>query len=247
MAGEWLLTAFWILGITNAVNFLDGMDGLAAGSTGINAVFFGLVAWQNSQQDMMFLALPLVGACVSFLVYNFRPGQRAWIFLGDAGSTFLGFMVASLAVMGDWASDDRVGLIVPILILGVPIFDMTFTTIMRIYSGQVRGFRDWIEFTGRDHIHHRLEDLRIGRVGAVIVIYIVTIWLGLSALALKNTSGVNALLQVGQSVIVFLLLGFFMVFVRRQYAEIADGAIDDAFGGIGAGDDTTDLAPDDAP
>lgn len=234
--GEWLLTAFWVIGITNAVNFLDGMDGLASGSTAINALFFGLVAWQNNQYDMMFLALPLFGACLSFLVYNFRPGRRAWIFLGDAGSTFLGFMVASLAVMGDWATHDTVGLIVPILILGVPIFDMTFTTIMRVSSGQVRSLREWIEFTGRDHIHHRLEDLRIGRVGAVLIVYVVTIWLGLSALALKNTTGLNAMLQVAQSVIVFLLLGFFMVFVQRQYAAIADGAIEDAFAGTSTDD-----------
>ncbi len=232
MVGEWLLTAIWVVGITNAVNFLDGMDGLAAGSTAINAMFFGLVAWQNSQFDMMFLALPLLGACLSFLVYNFRPGQRAWIFLGDAGSTFLGFMVSALAVMGDWASHHIVGLIVPILILGVPIFDMTFTTVMRVSTGQVRSFRQWIEFTGRDHIHHRLEDLRVGRVGAVLIVYVVSIWLGLSALVLKNTSGINALLQVGQSVIVFLMLAFFMVFVRRQYTRIADTAIDDAFGRI---------------
>lgn len=238
--GEWLLTAFWVVGITNAVNFLDGMDGLAAGSTGINAMFFGLVAWQNSQYDMMFLALPLLGACLSFLVYNFRPGQRAWIFLGDAGSTFLGFMMAALAVMGDWASHHTVGLIVPILILGVPIFDMTFTTVMRVGTGRVRNFHQWIEFTGRDHIHHRLEDLRIGRVGAVLIIYVVSIWLGLSALALKNTTGINALLQVAQSVIVFLLLGYFMVFVRRQYSAIADGAIDDAFAQVGEPADPAD-------
>lgn len=238
--GEWLLTAFWVVGITNAVNFLDGMDGLAAGSTGINAMFFGLVAWQNSQYDMMFLALPLLGACLSFLVYNFRPGRRAWIFLGDAGSTFLGFMMAALAVMGDWASHHTVGLIVPILILGVPIFDMTFTTVMRVGTGRVRNFHQWIEFTGRDHIHHRLEDLRIGRVGAVLIIYVVSIWLGLSALALKNTTGINALLQVAQSVIVFLLLGYFMVFVRRQYSAIADGAIDDAFAQVGEPADPDD-------
>lgn len=238
--GEWLLTAFWVVGITNAVNFLDGMDGLAAGSTGINAMFFGLVAWQNSQYDMMFLALPLLGACLSFLVYNFRPGRRAWIFLGDAGSTFLGFMMAALAVMGDWASHHTVGLIVPILILGVPIFDMTFTTVMRVGTGRVRNFHQWIEFTGRDHIHHRLEDLRIGRVGAVLIIYVVSIWLGLSALALKNTTGINALLQVAQSVIVFLLLGYFMVFVRRQYSAITDGAIDDAFAQVGEPADPDD-------
>jgi UDP-GlcNAc:undecaprenyl-phosphate GlcNAc-1-phosphate transferase len=125
---------------------------------------------------------------------------------------------------------------------------MTFTTVMRVANGEVRSFRQWIEFTGRDHIHHRLESLRIGRVGVVLIIYTVTIWLGLSALALKNTSGINALLQVGQSVIIFLLLGFFMVFVNRQYTAIADGALDDAFAGLSEqdeadGDDGADSGP----
>jgi UDP-GlcNAc:undecaprenyl-phosphate GlcNAc-1-phosphate transferase len=195
--GEWLLTAFWIIGITNAFNFLDGMDGLATGTGCIAAIFFGLVALQNNHDFMVYLALPLVGSCLSFLPYNFRFRKPAAIFLGDAGSTFLGFMLASLAVLGDWAGNHAVRLIVPVLILGVPIFDMSFTTFMRIKNGQVRTFREWVEFTGRDHIHHRLEDLRIGRIGAVLVIYCVTIWLGLSALALKNTTGLNAILQVG--------------------------------------------------
>jgi len=218
--GEWLLTALWVVGITNAINFLDGMDGLAAGTCAINAFFFSLVALQNGQTYMMYLALPMLGSCLSFLPYNFRPRQPALVFLGDAGSTFLGFMMAALGIMGDWAGDDLVKLIVPVLILGVPIFDMSFTTFMRLKNGQVRSFRQWLEYAGRDHIHHRLEDLRIGRTGAVLVIYAVTVWLGLSALVLKNATGLNALLQVGQSAIVFLLLGFFMVFVQRQYTRI---------------------------
>ncbi len=222
--GEWVLTAVWVIGITNAINFLDGMDGLAAGSCCINLVFFGLVALFNQQVDMGFLALPLVGACLGFLVFNFPMKRSASIFLGDGGSTFLGFMVAGIAVMGEWASDHAVRLAVPVLILGVPIFDMTFTTWMRVKSGQVRSVRAWLEFTGRDHIHHRLEDLRIGRRGAVLVIYVVTIWLGLSALALEEATGFNAALQLSQSIIVFVLLGFFMVYVSKQYAEIERNA-----------------------
>lgn len=221
-AGEWALTAFWIIGITNAINFLDGMDGLAAGICGIISIFFALVALQNHQDYMVYLAVPLVGACLGFLPYNFRVFRSASIFLGDAGSTFLGFTVAALGVMGEWAGDHGVRLIVPVLILGVPIFDMTFTTFMRVKSGEVRSFRQWIDYTGRDHIHHRLAGLRIGNRNAVLVIYVVTVWLGLSALALENSTGLNALLQVSQSVIVFLLLGFFMVFVQHKYEEIED-------------------------
>ena len=219
-AGEWVLTAIWVIGITNAVNFLDGMDGLAAGTCCINLIFFGLVALFNEQHDMGFLALPLVGACLSFLVFNFPFKRPASIFLGDGGSTFLGFMVAAIAVMGEWASDHAVRLVVPVIILGVPIFDMSFTTLMRLKSGRIHSVREWLEFTGRDHIHHRLEDLRIGRRGAVLVIYAVTVWLGLSALALEKASGFNAALQLSQSAIVFLLLGFFMTYVSKQYAEI---------------------------
>ena len=182
-ASEWVLTAVWVIGITNAINFMDGLDGLAVGCCAIMIIFFGLVALQNGQTFMVYLSIPLLGACLGFLPYNFRIWKPAHVFLGDAGSTFLGFMVAAIAVMGDWAGDHMVRLIVPILILGVPIFDMSFTTIMRVKSGQVRTLRQWIEFTGTDHIHHRLEDLQIGRVGSVIVIYLVTIWLGLSGLS----------------------------------------------------------------
>ncbi len=217
---EWVLTAIWIIGITNAVNFLDGMDGLASGMAAIIAMIFGLIALQNGQDTMVYLALPLVGACLGFLPYNFRLKKNALIFLGDGGSTFLGFMLASLAIIGDWAGNYTVRLILPLLILGVPIFDMTFTTFMRVKNGQVRSLRQWIDFTGRDHIHHRLAELRIGHVGAVVVIYIVTIWLGLSALALKNSTGLNAILQISQSLIVFILMGFFMVFVPHEYKKI---------------------------
>ena len=235
--GEWLLTAVWVIGITNAVNFLDGIDGLAAGTSGINALFFSLVALQNQQHYLSFLAVPLVGACIGFLVYNFRPGRPAAVFLGDAGSTFLGFVLASLGVMGDWAGDHTVRLMVPILILGVPIFDMTFTTITRVRSGAVRSVGEWLEYTGRDHIHHRLEDLRVGRTGAVLVVYVLAVWLGLSALALKNATGTNAILQVAQSALVFTLLAFFMLFVRRKYSEIEVSAV------IAGLDPDGDLAP----
>ena len=129
-------------------------------------------------------------------------------------------MMACLGLIGQWAGDHVVRLIIPILILGMPIFDTTFTTCMRVKSGQVRSLREWVSCSARDHVHDRLAGLRIGRSGAVLIIYVVTVWLGLSALTLEKTTGLSALLQVGQSIIVFLLLGFFMVFVQRKYAEI---------------------------
>ena len=161
-AAEILFTVFWVIGITNAVNFLDGVDGLAGGSSTINALFFGLVALQTDQPFMMLLSIALVGACLGFMPFNFRRTKPAMIFMGDAGSDFLGFTLAGIGILGDWGSVNLVGLTVPILILGVPIFDTTLTTVVRIRTGQVRTFGEWIHYTGRDHFHHRLSDLGIG-------------------------------------------------------------------------------------
>ena len=159
--GEVVITTPWVVGITNAFNFLDGMDGLATGSAGINALFFGLVALTD-QPFVMLRSLALAGSCLGFLPWNFRKNQPARIFLGDGGSNFLGFTLAGIGVIGNWGENSLVGLAVPILILGVPIFDTTLTTVVRIKRGQVRTFGEWLRFTGRDHFHYRLSDLGIG-------------------------------------------------------------------------------------
>ena len=221
-AGEILFTALWVVGITNAVNFLDGLDGLAAGSSAINAAFFGLVALQTDQPFMMLLSIALFGSCLGFLPYNFRRFKPASIFLGDSGSNFLGFTLAGIGILGDWGTVSLVGITVPILILGVPIFDTTLITVVRFKSGQVRSFGEWIRFTGRDHFHHRLSDLGIGNKKAVWVIYLVSIWLGLLALVMKNARGVDAIFSLLQAAIVFILIGSFMVFVQNRYARLAE-------------------------
>lgn len=217
--GEIIITVIWVVGLTNAYNFIDGMDGLATGSAIINSFFFGLVSLRTGQEFFMFLAMALLGSCLGFLPYNFRPRGSASIFLGDAGSNFLGFMLAGMALMGDWAQDNWVDLIVPGLILGVPIFDTTLTTVLRIRHGQVRSFIQWLEYTGWDHFHHRLAELGIGDKGAVVVIYVVTTWLGLSALVLRGARGLEALLQLTQASIIFLLIAFFMVYVKKKFIE----------------------------
>lgn len=221
-AGEILFTAFWVIGITNALNFLDGLDGLATGSSLINASFFALAALQTSQPFMMLLATAMVGSCLGFLPFNFRRVKPASVFLGDGGSNFLGFTLAGIGILGDWGQDSVVGLAVPILILGVPIFDTTLTTIVRIRTGQVRTFGEWIRFTGRDHFHHRLSDLGIGNKKAVWVIYLVSVWLGLSALVLKDARGIDAIFSLLQTAIVFVLIGSFMVFVQNRYARLME-------------------------
>jgi len=124
-----LLTVLWIVGITNAFNFSDGMDGLATGLGIIIAFFLGVVAFQTNQPALAWVAVALVGAGLGFLPYNFRPKAPATIFLGDAGSTFLGFTLACLAVKGNWADRNPiVSVSTPILIFGILIYDMVHTT-----------------------------------------------------------------------------------------------------------------------
>jgi UDP-GlcNAc:undecaprenyl-phosphate GlcNAc-1-phosphate transferase len=190
-ASAWLnavLTLLWFLTVTNALQFLDGMDGLAAGLGAVAALFFSLAALQTNQPYLMFLAAPLVGACLGFLPYNFRLGRPATIFLGDAGASFIGFTLAGLAVMGDWAENDLIGLLTPILILAVPLFDIAFVGTVRVVTGKVHSFGEWLAYTGKDHLHHRFEALGLTRTETVLLIVFVAATLGLSAMLLKDAT-----------------------------------------------------------
>jgi UDP-GlcNAc:undecaprenyl-phosphate GlcNAc-1-phosphate transferase len=195
-----LLTLLWVLAVTNAIQFLDGMDGLAAGLGAIAGVFFSVTALLTDQRYLMFLSAALLGACLGFLPYNFRP-RGASIFLGDSGASFIGFTLALLAVMGEWAQNDPlVALSVPMLILGVPLFDIAFVSIARVVTGKVHSVRHWLAYTGKDHIHHRFEALGLTKVQSVLLIYCIAGTLGLSALLLGRATPQDAmvlLLQAG--------------------------------------------------
>lgn len=219
LAGEWALTFLWVVGITNAFNFLDGLDGLAGGSAVINAFFLGAYAVTTGQTDLTILSFALLGATLGFLPYNYKPHRRdaaGEIFLGDCGSTFLGFCLASLAVMGDWAEGSPKDLIVPVLIMAVPIFDMILITIMRFREGLVHNLTEWIVYTGRDHFHHRLLGLGMRKKEAVAIIFLVNLCLGISAFLLKGSSTTDALLVLGQVTIIFGIIGYAMVVMRKR-------------------------------
>ena len=182
------LTLLWFITVTNAVQFLDGMDGLAAGLGVIAGLFFSVTALLTSQPFLFFLSAPLVGACLGFLPYNFRPGG-ARIFLGDSGASLIGFMLAGLAVMGEWADNDPlVALLTPVLILAVPLFDIAFVGVVRVVTGKVHTVREWLAYTGKDHIHHRFEALGLTKAQSVFLIYFIAGTLGLSALQLKEAT-----------------------------------------------------------
>lgn len=189
-------TVFWIVGLTNTVNLIDGLDGLAAGVSTIASITIMLVALQ---EDVMIVALftaALAGAALGFLRYNFNPAK---IFMGDTGSMFLGFVLAGISVIGAVKCTATIALIVPILALGLPIMDTTFAIIRR-YRGGVPIFKP-----DKGHLHHRLLDLGFSQRQAVLLMYVISALLGLSAVALNEVSGgMSIVIVVCVLLVVFL-------------------------------------------
>jgi UDP-GlcNAc:undecaprenyl-phosphate GlcNAc-1-phosphate transferase len=203
-----LLSVIWIVGITNAMNFFDGMDGLAAGLAAIIAFFLAIVALQMDDPFVGWTAVAMMGACLGFLPYNFRPGKRALIFLGDAGSTTIGFVLASLAIYSDWADlNPVVSIFSPLLIFWILIFDMAHITLFRVIRGKTRNFKEWIEYVGHDHLHHRMARVLGGSTQSVLFIYLLSVCLGISAMLLRNARHPSeALLLLSQAFIIVVLV-----------------------------------------
>lgn len=210
---EILISLLWIVGLTNAYNYLDGLDGLAAGSAILNLLCFAAILYNNKQYYTLLITASMLGGCLGFIPYNLR---KAKLFLGDAGSTFLGFMLACIGLAGHWAKDNIVKIVIPVLILGVPIFDMIFTTIMRIGEGKVKNFMEWLHYSGKDHFHHYLLDLGLQPFGAVVFVYFVNISLGLNAITLSKNTYFEAFLTLFSSAIMFGFIAFLMIIGRRR-------------------------------
>ena len=216
-AANMLLTLLWIVGITNAFNFFDGMDGLATGLAILMAGFMGMVAFETNQPGLGWLALAIIGACAGFLPYNFRGAQPAKIFLGDGGSTFLGFTLACLAVKGNWADHNPiVSFSNPLLIFGVLIYDMIHITVERVVTGKVQSVKEWLDYVGKDHLHHRLERALGSRQASVAMIFLLTICLGLSAMALRHAGLQEAVLLLVQAGLIVGMVTILELSGRRQ-------------------------------
>jgi len=211
---EIVVSLIWIVGVTNAYNYLDGLDGLAAGSAVVNLLCYGVILYKTGQYPLGLLATILIASCLGFLPYNFRKNK---IFMGEAGSTFLGFLMAGFALVGNWASDNIVKLSIPILILGVPIFDMIFTTVMRIREAKVKTVLEWLRYGDKDHFHHYLVDLGFKSTGAVLFIYCITLSLGMSAIAVSNGNALEAFLTLFQAAIIFCILATLIVIGKRHH------------------------------
>ncbi len=214
---EVVITVIWIVGIINALNFLDGVDGLATGIAVIASGTFCIIAYQTGQQYFAFLNIALAGACLGFLVFNFPPAK---IFLGDSGSSFLGFSLAALAAMGEWAEKNPiVALSIPLLILAILIFDMVYISISRIARRKVRTFKQWIDHVDKDHLHHRLLAMGFSPRQTILVIYMVNMVFALAALVLKKATTFQAILLLAQAVLVLAVLTMLMLVIRRHMDE----------------------------
>jgi len=199
------ITYLWLIGITNAINLLDGLDGLAAGVSLIALITFSILAYQ--QQDWMTFAICLafMGGIVGFLYFNYHPAS---IFMGDTGSLFLGFLIAALAVKGLQKSEGNIALLVPIITLAVPIGDTALAFFRRLNKGQHPFSPD------KDHLHHRLLFLGLSHRQAVHIIYLFSFLFGLSAYLIATETGL-----IGGLVVLFVFIIAIFSLYRLGYLE----------------------------
>ncbi len=196
-----LVTVLWVVGITNAFNLLDNMDGLSAGVAAITGASFCLIAGLNGQFLVAALAAGVAGCATGFLRHNFHPAK---IYMGDAGSLFLGYLLAVIGLkLTLTGTPSVVALFVPLLVLGVPVFDTTLVTWQRLRHGRspMQG--------GRDHTSHRLVWVGIPVPVAVCLLYAATVALGWLALLLARLDVASGLLLVG----FVLTVGTFLLFL----------------------------------
>lgn len=198
---DWMnvaLSVLWMAGVTSAMNSLDHMDGNCTGAAAVSAFFCFLFAWDrsNPQAWLSYAAVSILGACLGFLQFNFKPAS---IFLGNSGAFLLGFLLAALTILGGWGSEHEPikAVLVPPLLLGVPLYDITLATFLRWKNKVVGGFYEAVVYCGRDHLSHRLVALGLSERAAVVFQYGLGCLFGMIALSAKWMSVQTFLYGVG--------------------------------------------------
>ena len=213
------LTVFWVIGITNAINLLDNMDGLAAGVSAIAAFSLALNFASNGLTNELLLTSALIGALAGFLVFNFNPAS---IFMGDCGSMFIGFLLAGSVLLNQSGGRSR-GIVaivaVPVLILFVPIFDTTFVTLLRKLWGRKASQG------GRDHTSHRLVALGLSERSAVLMLYGFAAIAGSLSLLVGQIGVIKSFALIGVFTIVLVIVGVYLSKVKVYEGEQEDQAV----------------------
>ena len=203
------VTIIWIVGITNAVNLIDGLDGLAVGVSSIAAITMLAVALLTGNMPIAITMAALAGACIGFMPYNLNPAK---IFMGDTGSTFLGYMLATVSIMGLFKFYAVISFAVPFLILGLPIFDTANAIIRRVAAGRSPMSPD------RGHVHHKLIDMGFNQKQAVAILYAISATLGLTAVVLTSSGEVKAIVLL-LAVLAAILVGAGIIYGAEHWRK----------------------------
>jgi len=229
------LTVLWIVGITNAVNLIDGLDGLATGIALITSLAVAVIAFARAELGVTAASVALAGSLLGFLRFNFNPAR---IFLGDSGSMFLGFVLAVTAVRGSQKGPTAVAILVPLLVLGLPLLDTGAAVVRRLYRLGLHGaktdgafrhvltnFRE-VFLPDRGHIHHRLLEVGLSQRWAVLVLYAFGGLFALSAFALvfvKSAWIASLLLAVLAALVALFYLAIYFRIRRLQARQVEPG------------------------
>lgn len=169
---SYIVTVLWIIGLTNAINLIDGMDGALAGIACISSFTLGVLAVMQGQTVLAVFIFSLCGSLLGFLIFNFNPAK---IFLGDTGSLFVGMFMSIVSILGYFKKATLVSLLVPIIIFAIPIFDTVWAIVRRVLKGR------HIFEPDKEHIHHKLLQFGLNQKQAALILYAVTLFLSVVA------------------------------------------------------------------
>lgn len=206
---DYPMTVIWIVGITNAVNFLDNMDGLAAGLSAIAAGFFLLIGLHGAMTLVTLLAAALLGSALGFLTYNFNPAST---FMGDMGALVLGFVLATLGILVEFGMHTiSVSWMIPVLILALPIFDINLVVFTRIAEGRSPGQ------AGKDHTSHRLMSVGFSQRWTLMLLYSSCLFFGAIGLVMAGSAPLLAWRIGIFGISLLILLYGMMVWIRWRF------------------------------
>ena len=194
------VTIFWVCGITNTINLIDGLDGLASGVSMICAISMFFITYKMGRYDVSLICALVAGACLGFLPFNFNPAK---IFMGDTGALYLGFMLSYISISGFLKQAAILMIFVPVLILGVPVFDTAFAMVRRKLSGKSMVEAD------KGHLHHRLLKMGLNQRQTVVILYAISAIFGVLA---------NLISRFHSSIALVISLGVLLIIIATGVA-----------------------------
>lgn len=200
-------TLFWVVGITNTINLIDGLDGLAAGVAAIASLSLAYIAYMNERPEVALVTLAVAGGSLGFLPFNFNPAK---IFMGDGGSLFLGFMLSAVSIMGPMKGAAAIATIIPVLVLGLPIFDTAFAIFRRMLNGRP------IMEADKGHLHHRILSKGMDQRRTVIILYTLSGILGIAAVLVNKSMFLYGMILI---ILTFALVYVFTYTKKEEKIE----------------------------